>query len=63
MQDLNYQNQMGIPDSHEHGLVRRMGSSTEYANAEQEARVCTKLAVARLEDADGGFSVRRYFRI
>lgn len=29
MQDLNYQNQMGIPDSHEHGLVRRMGSFTE----------------------------------
>lgn len=29
MQDLNYQNQMGIPDSHEHGLARWMGSSTE----------------------------------
>ncbi len=28
-----------------------------------QARVCAELAVARLEDADGGFSVRRYFRI
>lgn len=39
------------------------GVLRNYANAEQEARVCAELAVARLEDADGGFSVRRYFWI
>lgn len=48
---------MNMVWSDEWGVLRN------YANAEQEARVCAELAVARLEDADGGFSVRRYFRI
>jgi hypothetical protein len=48
---------MNMVWSDEWGVLRN------YANPEQEARVCAELAVARLEDADEGFSVRRYFRV
>ncbi len=34
-----------------------------YANEDQETRVCAELAVARLEDKDRAFSVRRYLDI
>lgn len=48
---------MNMVWSDEWGVLRN------YASEEQETRVCAELAVARLEDADGGFSVRRYFRV
>ena len=48
---------MNMVWSDEWGVLRN------YASAVQETRVCAELAVARLEDADGGFSVRRYFRV
>lgn len=43
--------------SDEWGVLRN------YASADQEARICAELAVARLEDSDGVFSVRRYFEV
>lgn len=41
--------------SDEWGVLRN------YATSEQELRVCAELAVARLEDEDKVFSVRKYF--
>ena len=41
--------------SDEWGVLRN------YATSEQELRVCAELAVARLEDEDKIFSVRKYF--
>jgi hypothetical protein len=41
--------------SDEWGVLRN------YATSEQELRVCAELAVARLEDEDRVFSVRKYF--
>ncbi len=43
--------------SDEWGVLRN------YASADQEARVCAELAVARLEDRDRVSSVRKYFEI
>lgn len=43
--------------SDEWGVLRN------YASDEQETRVCAELAVARLEDLDRVFSVRKYFNI
>lgn len=43
--------------SDEWGVLRN------YATDEQETRVCAELAVARLEDLDRVFSVRKYFNV
>lgn len=43
--------------SDEWGVLRN------YASGDQEARVCAELAVARLEDSDRAFSVRKYFNV
>ena len=43
--------------SDEWGVLRN------YADQDKEIRLCAELAVARLEDKDKVFSVRRYFEI
>lgn len=39
------------------------GVLSSYIDQSEEARVCAELAKAKLNDPDGGFNARRYFRL